>query len=72
MRYEEAYAQAHPFNALVEEMLHPAMVEETVELMQAAINQDVDVNVIINNRAGGNAPLVARQIAQRFLNMQLN
>ena len=67
VRYEDAYAQAHPFNALVDGMLHRGMIEETTELMDAAINQGVRINVIINNRAGGNAPLVARQIAQRFL-----
>ncbi|UCG13518.1 MAG: DUF72 domain-containing protein [Deltaproteobacteria bacterium] len=67
VRYEQAYAQAHPFNALVEGMLNRAMVEDTVDLMNFAIDQGVRMNVIVNNRAGGNAPLVARTIAQRFL-----
>lgn len=67
VRYEDAYAQAHPFNALVDGMLHPAMIEETTELMDAALNQRVHISVVINNRAGGNAPLVARHLAQRFL-----
>jgi uncharacterized protein YecE (DUF72 family) len=67
VRYEEAYSQAHPFNALVDGMLQRGMIEETTELMDVAVNQGVRINVIINNRAGGNAPLVARQIAQRFL-----
>jgi hypothetical protein len=67
MRYENAYAKAFPFDALVEGMLQDKMVEETVELMKAGAGQGVRVNVIINNRAGGNAPLIAERIAEGFL-----
>lgn len=67
MRYEDAYARAHPFDRMVEGMLQPSMVEETVQLMQAGMAQDVDVNVMVNNRAGGNAPSIARRIAESFL-----
>jgi hypothetical protein len=35
--------------------------------MGAGIDQDVHMNVIINNRAGGNAPLIAQKIAERFV-----
>jgi uncharacterized protein YecE (DUF72 family) len=66
VRYEDAYARAHPFSALVDGMLEPKMVEETVELMQTAVDRKVEINVIVNNRAGGNAPLIARQVAERF------
>ena len=66
-RYEEAYAEAHPFNNLVPSMLHPSMAEETGELMWDAVDHNIRINIIVNNRAGGNAPLVAQQIAQRFL-----
>ncbi len=66
-RYEEAYAKAHPFDSLVDEMLNPNMVRETAELMWTAIDHDVRINIIVNNRAGGNAPLVSQQIAERFL-----
>jgi len=66
MRYEEAYAKAHPFDRLVEGMVSPQMVEDTVELIGQAVQQKARINVIVNNRAGGNAPLVARQIASRF------
>ena len=68
-RYEEAYAQAHPFSTLVESMLNPSMVEETAELMWEAIDNNIRINIIVNNRAGGNAPLVGQQIALRFLEM---
>ncbi len=65
-RYEEAYAQAHPFNNLVESMLNPSMVEETADLMWEAVDNNIQINIIVNNRAGGNAPLVGQQIALRF------
>jgi hypothetical protein len=68
-RYEEAYAQAHPFNVLVETMLNPTMVEEAAELMWEAVDNNMRINIIVNNRAGGNAPLVGRQIALRFMEM---
>lgn len=66
-RYEEAFAQAHPFDTLVEGMLSPGMVHDTVELMQRAVEQERDLYLIINNRSGGNAPLIAREIVSRFL-----
>jgi uncharacterized protein YecE (DUF72 family) len=66
-RYEDAYAQAHPFDKLVEGMLQPGMVEQTAKLMRESIDSGVQMNVIVNNRAGGNAPLIAQRIANRFL-----
>ena len=67
MRYEDAYAKAHPFNAIVEGMLNPRMVEDTAGLMITAIDQGVSANIIINNRAGGNAPRIAQEVAKRFV-----
>lgn len=66
MRYEDAYAKAHPFDRLVEGMVSPQMIGDTVALMSHAVQQKARINVIVNNRAGGNAPLIARQIAGRF------
>jgi uncharacterized protein YecE (DUF72 family) len=68
-RYEDAYAQAYPFNGLVEGMLSKEMVEETAEIMWDAVEQGVRIYVIVNNRAGGNAPLIARVLAARFLEL---
>jgi hypothetical protein len=48
-------------------MMNPEMVNETAELMGLAIEDDARINVIINNRAGGNAPLIAQQIVRQFL-----
>ena len=67
MRYEAAYEKAHPFDTLVEEMLRHEMVEDTVSLMKTGIEESVQANIIINNRAGGNAPLIAQRIAERFV-----
>ena len=67
MRYEDSYAKAYPFDKLVEGMLQPEMVLETVEILKGAIEKGVLVNLIINNRAGGNAPLIAREIAEKFI-----
>ena len=67
MRYDDAYMQAFPFDRLVEKMVQPEMILETVDLKMQAVNQGVLVNVIINNRAGGNAPRLAQMIASKFL-----
>jgi uncharacterized protein YecE (DUF72 family) len=67
MRYDESYIQAFPFDKLVEGMRRPEMIQETVDLMWQAVNQEIVVNLIINNRAGGNAPLMAQMIAEKFL-----
>lgn len=68
-RYEDAYARAFPFSDLVEGMLQPRMIDETAALMEEGIRQNVRMNIIINNRAGGNAPRIAQLIAGRFLSI---
>ncbi|MBI4774024.1 MAG: DUF72 domain-containing protein [Deltaproteobacteria bacterium] len=70
VRYEQAYAEAHPFNALVDGMLDPNMVSDTVRIMDAGVRREVDVHVIVNNRAGGNAPLIAKLLAEEFVHMR--
>ena len=67
MRYEAAYEKAHPFDTLVEGMLRHEMVEDTASLMKTGIEEGVQMNIIINNRAGGNAPLIARHVTERFI-----
>ncbi len=67
MRYEDAYARAYPFDRLVDGMIQPEMVLETVDIVKNAIEKGMLVNLIINNRAGENAPLIAREIATKFL-----
>ncbi len=67
MRYEDAYARAHPFNALIKGMQSPGMVRDTTRLIKRGIEEKVRINVVVNNRAGGNAPLIAQQVAREFL-----
>ncbi|MBW1682746.1 MAG: hypothetical protein JRJ35_17530 [Deltaproteobacteria bacterium] len=43
------------------------MVEESADIAARAMEQGVRVSVIVNNRAGGNAPLIARHVAECFL-----
>jgi len=69
MRYEDAYARAHPFNALVPGMQTPGMVEDTLSIIAAATKAGSRATVIVNNRAGGNAPLLAQEIARGFLSL---
>ena len=52
VRYEDAYAKAHPFDKLVGGMMQPDMARETAEIMRKAIQDNVETSVIINNRAG--------------------
>lgn len=66
-RYQDAYRQAHPFDKLVPGLLQPAMIESSARLMWTASRQGMQINILINNRAGGNAPLIAQQLARRFL-----
>ncbi len=62
MRYEEAYARAHPFDRLVEDMIQPSLFHETADLVARGLESDQTVCIIVNNRAGGNAPLLARRL----------
>jgi uncharacterized protein YecE (DUF72 family) len=67
VRYADAYAAAHPFDRLVPGMLDPRMVADTVEVLRVALDRRVETDVIVNNRAGGNAPEIARQLAEAWL-----
>jgi Fe2+ transport system protein FeoA len=48
-------------------MLQPKMIEETAKLMHLGIAMGAKVYVLVNNRAGGNAPLIAQMIAEKLL-----
>jgi hypothetical protein len=67
MRYEDAYEKAHPFDRMVDGMMAPEIVLETVDIIKGAIEKGVLVNLLINNQAGGNAPLIAQEIAMKLL-----
>lgn len=67
MRYEEAYARAHPFDKLQTDMLQAGMIKDTAELMLTSVSRGAAINVIVNNRAGGNAPQIAQLISKEFM-----
>lgn len=64
--YAETYAAAFPFNAMVEGMLNPSTVQDTVTAIRAALKEGRWVYLLINNRAGGNAPLIAAEIVEHL------
>jgi len=65
--YEDSYEKAFPFDKVVEGMLNPQMIEDVADLIRDAIKREKKIAIIINNRAGGNGPLIAREIAKRFI-----
>jgi uncharacterized protein YecE (DUF72 family) len=66
MGYEESYRKAFPFDKIVPGMLDPEMIQDTLRILNDAVRDKIQVNLIINNRAGGNAPLIAQKIADTF------
>ena len=68
MSYEESYAKAFPFDKMVDGMLNPPMIEDVIDLiLEGMKNRERRMIIIINNRAGGNGPLIAQSIAARLL-----
>jgi hypothetical protein len=51
---------------MVSGMLDSERIEDTAKIVNEAIKDKAQVNLIINNRAGGNAPLIAQKIADRL------
>jgi hypothetical protein len=66
MSYEESYVKAFPFDKMINGMLDPEMIEDSVKIVKEGIEDNIQVNLIINNRPGGNAPLIAQRIADRL------
>jgi uncharacterized protein YecE (DUF72 family) len=66
MSYEESYVKAFPFDKMVDGMLDPEMIEDILSIINEAVGDGYRVNLIINNRAGGNAPLIAEMIASKL------
>ena len=67
MRYDETYIKAYPFDKMIDGMMTPQMISESMEIIGKAIDEKVGINVIINNRAGGNAPIIANRIKEAFV-----
>lgn len=71
MSFEDAFAQAYPFEKPVDALVNSdetqRMVLDAVALAFQAERQQAVLNLIVNNRAYGNAPELARRIAHRLL-----
>jgi len=66
MSYEDSYAKAFPFDKMVDGMMNPGMIDDTIQIIMEGVRRRKRMNLIINNRAGGNAPMIAQQIARRL------
>ena len=66
MSYEDSYAKAFPFDKMVNGMMNPVIIDDAMEITMEGIRQRKRMNLIINNRAGDNAPMIAQQIARRL------
>ena len=66
MSHEESYGKAIPFDRMVGGMLDPEEIEDADWIMNEAVNDDVQANIIINSSAGGYASLISQKIAERL------
>ena len=66
MSYEDSYAKAFPFNNMVDGMMDPGMIDDAIEIIKEGIKRRKRMNLIINNRVGGNAPTIVQQITKRL------
>ena len=66
MSYEDSYAKAFPFNKMVDGMMNPEMIDDTIQIIMEGVRRRKKMNLIINNRAGGNGPIIAQEIAKRL------
>ena len=71
MSYEDSYTKAFPFDKMVDGMMNPEMIDDTIQIIMEGIRQKKRMNLIINNRAGGNAPIMAQQIAKGLQEVKL-
>ena len=66
MSYEDSYAKAFPFDKTVDGMMNPEMIDDTIQIIMEGVRRRKRMNLIINNRAGGNGPIIAQEIAKRL------
>jgi uncharacterized protein YecE (DUF72 family) len=71
MSYEDSYTKAFPFNKMVDGMMNPGMIDDTIQIIMEGFRRRKKMNLIINNRAGGNGPIIAQEIAKRLQEIKL-
>ena len=52
-------------------MMEPEMIDDAIEIIKEGIGRRKRMNLIINNRAGGNGPIIAQEIAKRLREAKL-
>lgn len=71
MDYATAYAKTYPFDKPVDELANSRQTSDMILDVTALVYQAMDfetmINVLLNNRAYGNAPALGRAIAHRVL-----
>lgn len=74
VRYADAYEMTHPFDRVVDEISGTEqaknMVMDVTALLYQAEKNTALLNVIANNRAWGNAPILCQEIANRILDFE--
>lgn len=66
MKYDDSYLKAWPFDAEVPGMMSHIMLDDAVDIIREALLAQNRICVIINNRAGGNAPMIAQHLSRRL------
>jgi hypothetical protein len=52
---------------MIQGMMHPEMISDTVDIVNRGKKDGITLNLIVNNRAGGNAPMIARELAGKLI-----
>ena len=71
MSHEDSYAKAFPFDKTVDGMMNPETIDDAIRTIMEGVGRGKRMNLIINNRAGGNGPMIARLPAKKFLEIDL-
>lgn len=71
MNYDETYLKSFPFDAEIPGMMSPLMIDEAVEIIRQALVAQRRTCIAINNRSGGNAPIIAQQLARSIVNVRI-
>jgi hypothetical protein len=66
MGYEESYAKASPLGKLALGMLDPEMIDHQAKIVNEAVKDGLQVNILINDLAGGNTLPLAAGVADRL------
>jgi hypothetical protein len=56
---------------VVDGMMNPEMIDDAIEIIMEGIRRKKRMNLIFNNRAGGNAPMIARLLAKKFISKEI-